>query len=132
MAESWDFTIGAILGVVLTILATLLTSYLTEKRQTNKERKRAVSALLRELGWIRSKLESRRLSEIARIQTPIFEALISKISLFDQQTVYHVLDIYGEIHWSLRPNCALSLDNIDGLKKDIEIAMNVIEIELQW
>lgn len=132
MAEYWDFTIGAILGVGLTILATLLTSYLTEKRQTNKERKRAVSALLKELGWIRNKLESQRISEIAKIQTPVFEALIPKIPLFNEQTIYNVLDIYSEIHWSFRPSSVLKLEDIQKLKKEIESAIHVIAIELSW
>jgi len=132
MVESWDFTIGAIFGVGLSILTTLLTNYVTEKRQMNKERKNTVRAIIRELGWIRDKLESQRTSEIVKVQTPVFDALISKISLFNEQTIYNVLDIYAEIHWSFRPNSVLQPDNIKQLKNDIEGAINVIAVELRW
>jgi hypothetical protein len=132
MVESWDFTIGAIFGVGLTILATLLTTYLTEKRQTNRERKRTIKAIIRELGWIRNKLESQVTSEIVKVQTPVFDASIPKISLFDTQTIYHVLDVYADIHWAFRPNAALNPEDIKKLKNEIESKMDLISTELQW
>ena len=122
MPESFDFSIGMILGIVITFAG----NYFTEKLKEREQRKTLAKALITELRVIKEHLLN--YSTYKMKEVPIFSANIPSIVLFKAQTIDAILRIYLEINFSL--SSVLSSPIVEKLTQQIDDTIKIIENEL--
>lgn len=122
MPESFDFSIGIILGIVITFAG----NYFTEKLKERQQRKTLAKALIAELKVIKEHLLNYKTYKIKEV--PLFSANIPLIVLFKAKTIDAILRIYLEINFSL--SSVLSSPDVEKLIQQIDDTINIIENEL--
>jgi hypothetical protein len=122
MAESFDFSIGIILGIIITFAG----NYFTEKLKEREQKKTLAKALITELKVIKEHLLNYNTYKIKEV--PIFSANIPSIVLFKAKTIDAILKIYLEINFSL--GSLLSSPDVEKLTKQIDETIKTIENEL--
>jgi hypothetical protein len=122
MPESFDFSIGIILGIVITFAG----NYFTEKLKEREQRKTLARALITELKVIKEHLLS--YSTYKMKEVPIFSANIPSIVLFKAKTIDAILKIYLEINFHL--SSILSSPDVEKLTQQIDDTIKIIENEL--
>ena len=122
MPESFDFSIGIILGIVITFAG----NYFTEKLKEREQKKTLAKALITELKVIKEHLANYKTYKIKEV--PIFSANIPSIVLFRAKTIDAILRIYLEINFGL--SSLLSPPDIDKLTQQIDDAIKIIKNEL--
>ena len=121
MIESFDFTLGIVLGVILTFAG----NYLTEKWRESRELKGIARALITELKGVKeafSKYQSHK------TKITIFSTNIPKLILFKKQTIDAILKTYHEINWGLVGS--LKTNDVNKLMGQIDNTIEIIEKEL--
>ena len=122
MPESFDFSVGILLGIVITFAG----NYFTERLKEREQRKTLARALITELKVIKEHLLSYRTYRIKEV--PLFSANIPSIVLFKAKTIDAILKIYLEINFGL--SSVLSSPNVEKLTQQIDDTIKVIEDEL--
>jgi hypothetical protein len=122
MPESFDFSVGIILGVVITFAG----NYFTEKLKEREQRKTLAKALITELKVIKEHLLSYMTYKIKEV--PIFSANIPSIVLFRAKTIDAILRIYVEINFGL--SSVVSSVDVEKLTHQIDDTIRIIENEL--
>jgi hypothetical protein len=122
MPESFDFSVGIILGIVITFAG----NYFTEKLKEREQRKTLAKALITELKVIKEHLLNYSTYKIKEV--PIFSANIPSIVLFKARTIDAILRIYLEINFGL--SSLLSSPGVEKLTQQIDDTVKIIENEL--
>jgi hypothetical protein len=122
MPESFDFSIGIILGIIITFAG----NYFTEKLKEREQKKTLAKALITELKVIKEHLLNYKTYKIKEI--PIFSANIPSIVLFKAKTIDAILRIYMEINFGL--SLVLSSPDVEKLTQQIDDTIKIIENEL--
>ena len=122
MPESFDFSVGIILGVVITFAG----NYFTEKLKEREQRKTLARALIAELEVIKEHLLNYKTYKIKEVS--IFSANIPSIVMFKAKTIDAILRIYLEINFGL--SSVLSPSDVEKLTQQIDDAIEIIKNEL--
>jgi len=122
MPETFDFSIGIILGIIITFAG----NYFTEKLKEREQRKTLAKALITELKVIKEHLLSYKTYKIKEV--PLFSANIPLIVLFKAKTIDAILRIYMEINFGL--SSVLSSPDVEKLVQQIDDTVKIIENEV--
>jgi uncharacterized membrane-anchored protein YhcB (DUF1043 family) len=121
MVESFDFSIGIIVGIAITFMA----NYITEKLKEREQRKTLARALITELEVIKDSFSKYKSQEIKEM--PIFSTNITILVLLKRQTIDAVLRIYQKINYSL---VSVFPPDIPQLVQQIDATIKIINEEL--
>ncbi len=121
MVESFDFSLGIILGIEITFMA----NYLTEKWKESEQRKTLARALIAELKYIRDSIKDWKVYKIKEIV--VFSANIPKLVLFKEQTIDAILRTYHDVNFHL--HSVFNSDDIKQLSQQIDDTIKIVEKE---
>ena len=122
MVESFDFSLGIIVGIVITFMA----NYLTDKLKESKQRKTLANALITELTVIKDSFSNYKLYEVKEM--PIFSTNIPTLVLLKKQTINATLRIYQKINHLSKSGG--NTNDVIQLVKQIDETIKVISKEL--
>ena len=122
MVESFDFSLGIIVGIAITFLA----NYITDKLKESEQRKTLARALITELEVIKDSFSKYKLYEVDEM--PIFSTNIPTLVLLKKQTIEATLKIYQKINHLAKSGG--NTDDVAQLVKQINDTMKIINEEL--
>jgi hypothetical protein len=122
MVESFDFSLGIIVGIAVTFI----TNYITEKLKKCEQRKTLANALITELEVIKDSFSKYKLYEVDEM--PIFSTNIPTLVLLKKQTIEATLKIYQKINHLAKSGG--NTDDVAQLVKQINDTMKIINEEL--
>lgn len=122
MVESFDFSLGIIVGIVITFMG----NYITGKLKENEQRKTLARALITELEVIKDALKTIRLNDSKDM--PIFSTNIPTLVLLKKETIDAVLRTYQRINHAF--DSVFTPDDITQIVQQIDETVKIINKEL--
>jgi hypothetical protein len=132
MIESLDFTLGIVIGIIVTFIANYLTEMLREGKRERKRHDHVVNAFIRELTTIKDNIVSGEVDKSVIVGTPVFDKLITDITLLREIVADELLLMYADIKFLLHiPNVVLLADQLKKLTQDIETVIAMLKGEIR-
>jgi hypothetical protein len=127
MIELFDFTVGIISGVVVSFLG----YYMTDVFRERKRHVRVVKAFIQELMRIKDDINLNTPYKSATVGTPVFSKLITELPLLRELTAEQLLNTYSDIKFYLRPDGAMTTNDLKKLGYAIETTIKFLREEIE-